>query len=85
MKHVIQIKVYRSDEQYIAEGVDIAIATFAKTLDGLVKNIQEAVELYLEDEDPKKNGYHLQSFYFGKFRTTCSSSCPSLGYYRARM
>ena len=56
MKHVIQIKVYRSDEQYIAEGVDIAIATFAKTLDGLVKNIQEAVELYLEDEDPKKTG-----------------------------
>jgi len=51
MKSIIQFKISKSDNSYIAEGVDLAIVTGADTLDELVKNIKEAVELHFEGED----------------------------------
>ena len=51
MKSIIQFKISKSDNSYIAEGVDLAIVTGAGTLDELVKNIKEAVELHFEGED----------------------------------
>lgn len=51
MKNIIQIHIYKGDEYYVAEGVDLPIVTQGKTLDELVKNIKEAVELHLESEN----------------------------------
>jgi predicted RNase H-like HicB family nuclease len=51
MKSIIQFKISQSEGTYIAEGVDLAIVTGADTLDELVKNISEAVELHFEGED----------------------------------
>ena len=51
MKSVIQFKITKDENTYIAEGVDLAIVTGADTLDELVKNISEAVELHFEGED----------------------------------
>ena len=51
MKSIIQFKITQSEDTYVAEGVDLAIVTEADTLDQLVKNISEAVELHFEDED----------------------------------
>ena len=51
MKSIIQFKISKSENTYIAEGVDLAIVTGADTLDELVKNISEAVELYFKDEN----------------------------------
>ena len=51
MKQIIQFHVYKGDDYYIAEGVDIPVVTQAKSLDELAKNIKEAVELLLEDEN----------------------------------
>ena len=51
MKSIIQFKVTKDDDTYTAEGVDLAIVTGADTLDELVKNISEAVELYFEGEE----------------------------------
>jgi len=48
MKNIVQIHIYKGEKYYIAEGVDLPIVTQAKTLDELVKNIKEAVELNLE-------------------------------------
>ena len=52
MKHVIQFHVYKGDKYYIAEGLDLPVVTQAKTLDELAKNIEEAVSLHLEGENP---------------------------------
>ena len=52
MKHIIQVYVSKGDKYYVAEGVDLPIVTQAKTLDELTKNIQEAIELHLEGENP---------------------------------
>ncbi len=50
-KQIIQIQVSKGDFYYVAEGVNLPIVTQAKTLDELMYNIQEAVELHLEEEN----------------------------------
>ncbi len=44
------------DGFYVAECVEIAVVTQGKTLDQTAQNLQEAVELFLEGEDPKEFG-----------------------------
>lgn len=53
MKTIAQFKISRYKETYVAEGIDLAIVIQAKNLDSLVKNIEEAVALHLEDENIK--------------------------------
>ena len=47
MKNIIQIHVYKGDKYYIAEGVDVPVVTQGKTLDELMTNVMEALELQL--------------------------------------
>jgi predicted RNase H-like HicB family nuclease len=51
MKRIIQMKVFKDGKYFVASGVDVAVVTQGKTWDELIKNIQEAVELFLEGED----------------------------------
>ena len=51
MRHIIQFYIYKGEKQYIAEGIELSIVTQGKTLDELVKNIQEALEVHLHGED----------------------------------
>lgn len=51
MKTIAQFKVYKEDNSYVAEGVDLSIVTQADDLDQLVKNIEEAVTLHFEGEN----------------------------------
>ena len=46
----VKFRVYYDGEYWIAEGVDVSIFTQGKTLDELMKNLKEAVELHFEDE-----------------------------------
>jgi predicted RNase H-like HicB family nuclease len=50
--------IIRSGEQqgYVAECVEISIVTQGNTLDEVVNNLQEAVLLHLEGEDPSEFG-----------------------------
>jgi len=51
MQKIIQFQIRKENKFYCATSADLPIVTQAKTLDELAKNIEEAVELYLEDED----------------------------------
>jgi predicted RNase H-like HicB family nuclease len=52
--HVI---IHPGDQSgYVAECQELAIVTQGKTLDEITRNLQEAVSLYLEDEDPAQFG-----------------------------
>ncbi len=42
--------MYKGDKYYIAECVDLPVVTQGKTLDELVANLKEALELHLEGE-----------------------------------
>lgn len=51
MRKIIQVRVYMGDRYYVAERLDLPVVTQGKTLDEVVQNIREAIELHLEGED----------------------------------
>jgi len=54
MKRIIQVKVYKGEKYYVAECLDLPVVSQGKTLDEVVANIKEAIELHLEGEDLKE-------------------------------
>ena len=52
MRHSIKAFVHRGEDYYVAECMEIAVVTQGKTLDETMANLQEAVALHLEGEDP---------------------------------
>lgn len=56
MQHTIKAFVHKGDQFYVAECLEISVVTQGKTLDETVANLQEAVELHLEGEDPADFG-----------------------------
>ena len=55
-RRIIQFRVYKGEKYYVAECVDLPIVTQGKTLDEVVENIREAIELHLEDENLEELG-----------------------------
>jgi predicted RNase H-like HicB family nuclease len=51
MKRIIQVKIYKGEKYYVAECLDLPVVTQGKTLDEVVKNINEAISLHVEGED----------------------------------
>ena len=45
------------DGYFVAECLEIAVVTQGKTLDETAHNLQEAVELFFDGEDPKEYGF----------------------------
>lgn len=54
MKNILQFQISKGDQYYVASGVDLPIVSQAKTLDELVKNLTEAVQLHLAGENLKE-------------------------------
>lgn len=54
MKTSIQFHIFKGENYYVAEGSDLPIVTQGKTLDELMENLKEAIELHLQDEDISK-------------------------------
>jgi len=52
MRHSIKAFVHKDENYYVAECLEIAVVTQGKTLDETMDNLQEAIALHLEDEDP---------------------------------
>ncbi len=59
MQQTIKAFVHRGDTQYVAECLEISVVTQGRTLDETIENLQEAVELHLEGEDPAEFGLVL--------------------------
>jgi len=57
MKRTIQVRVFRGENQFVADCLDLPVVTQAPTLDQLTINIQEAIALYLEGEDLAEAGF----------------------------
>ena len=74
MKNIIQFFISQEDGVYTAEGLNVPIVTEGKTFEELKTNIQEAVELYFEDED-------ITSLGFGKTPSILTSFELSLNNY----
>lgn len=49
LKHII----WREGKHYVAQCLNVDVSSFGDTREEALKNLQEAVELYLEDADNK--------------------------------
>lgn len=56
LQHSIKAFVRKGEDYYIAECLNIAVATQGKTLDETIANLKEAVSLHLENEDLSEFG-----------------------------
>lgn len=56
MKRIIQVRIFKGEDQYVAECFDLPVVTQARTLDELMLNVKEAIALQLEGEDPADFG-----------------------------
>lgn len=52
MRHSIKAFISKGETQYVAECLEIGVVTQGRTLDETIANLQEAVGLFLEGEDP---------------------------------
>lgn len=57
MKRTIQVRIFRGEQQYVAECLDLPVVTEAPTLDQLAANIREAISLHLEGENLAELGF----------------------------
>lgn len=56
LQHTIKAVIRKGDEFYVAECLEINVVTQGRTLDETIANLQEAVTLHLEGEDPTDYG-----------------------------
>jgi predicted RNase H-like HicB family nuclease len=56
LQHTIKAFVHKGETQYVAECLEISVVTQGETLDETMRNLQEAVQLHLEGEDPATFG-----------------------------
>jgi predicted RNase H-like HicB family nuclease len=56
LQKTIKAYIHKGDTQYVAECLEISVVTQGKTLDETIANLQEAVELHLDSEDPADFG-----------------------------
>jgi predicted RNase H-like HicB family nuclease len=50
-RRTIQVRIFRGEEKYVAECLDLSVVTQGDTLDEATANIREAIDLHLESED----------------------------------
>jgi predicted RNase H-like HicB family nuclease len=51
MKKIIQVRIFKGENQYVAECLDLPVVTQSKTLDELTENLREAISLHLRGEN----------------------------------
>jgi predicted RNase H-like HicB family nuclease len=56
LSHTIKAYVRRGESHYVAECLEISVITQGRTLDETIRNLEEAVALHLEGEDPAAFG-----------------------------
>ena len=56
LQHTIKAVIRKGDKYYVAECLEVNVVTQGVTLDETIANLQEAVSLHLEDEDPSEFG-----------------------------
>ncbi|ADG13800.1 protein of unknown function UPF0150 [Methanocaldococcus infernus ME] len=58
----VKFRIYYDGEYWVAEGIDVSIYTQGKSLDELMKNLKEAVELHFEDDLKSGESIKILSF-----------------------
>jgi predicted RNase H-like HicB family nuclease len=51
VKHIIQVRITKGEERFVAECLDLPVVTQGRTLDEVAANVREAISLHLRGED----------------------------------
>lgn len=46
--------VYKEGDYFVSQCLNVDVSSFGKTIDEAVKNLEDAIELYLRDDLPKE-------------------------------
>lgn len=57
MRSIIQFKVWREDDVYVASAADVSIATDGTTFEELCENVSDGVVTYFLGDDPASVGF----------------------------
>ena len=72
-RSVIHAVVVESEGQFVADCLEVAVATQGASLDELLGNLREALELYMSDEDPVVLGLTPEPRLLISFETSARS------------
>ena len=57
LRRIVHATIHPSEDVYVAEAVEVAVATQGRTLPKVVSNLQEAVGLYFDGENLAALGF----------------------------
>jgi predicted RNase H-like HicB family nuclease len=57
LRRIIHATLHKSEDVYVGECVEVAVATQGRTLARVVANLEEAVALYFEEENMSAMGF----------------------------
>ena len=63
----IHYTLYREDLDYVAQCLDFDVSSFGETKEEALRMLQEAVELYLEDDGAAESGPRISELTVGEF------------------
>ena len=72
LHETIHTVISESEGAYVAECVEVAVVTQGASLDETLRNLREAVGLFLSDEDPVSLGLVVNPRLSISFETTAS-------------
>ena len=72
LHETIHTVISESEGAYVAECLEVAVVTQGDSLDGTLRNLREAVALFLSDEDPASLGLVANPRLSISFETTAS-------------
>jgi predicted RNase H-like HicB family nuclease len=58
--------VYREDNDFVAQCLDFDVSSFGSTEKEAIRNLREAIELYLEDLPPDEHIPHITNVTVGE-------------------
>jgi predicted RNase H-like HicB family nuclease len=64
MSNIVKAEIYYDGEYYCAKCLDFDIFTQGKSLDEVVANLKEAIQLHFEDEEVAHNQKHIPTSLF---------------------
>jgi len=65
-KMTLKYIIYKDEKYFVAQCLNVDVSSFGETIQEAQENIKEALELYFEDEERKKEVIQIDEVLFGE-------------------
>jgi predicted RNase H-like HicB family nuclease len=63
----IKYIIYKEDDFFVSQSINVDVASFGKTIEEAKKNLEEALELYFEDLPAREKYQNINETLLGEF------------------